>query len=151
MTQPQERARSIIRTEQLLKDLLDPKKTPRVPVDIRDRAKQCLRHYPCEVHVDQLAVLAPDMLWTEEAQRRIAAAEREAAELAEPINEKWLSTIARQSADGWVINAQLAVWYGEHCHEWLAMHTGAGTAIKLAGGREQLLSLLKGLGIEVAK
>ena len=81
----------------------------------------------------------------------IAAAEREAAELAEPIDDEWLSTIARQSADGWVINAQLTVWYGEHCHEWLAMHTGAGTAIKLDGGREQLLSLLRGLGIEVAK
>lgn len=77
--------------------------------------------------------------------------EREAAELAEPIDEKWLSKIARQSADGWVINAQLTVWYGEHCHEWLAMHTGAGTAIKLDGGREQLLSLLRGLGIEAAK
>lgn len=71
MTQPDERARSIIRTEQLLKDLLDRSKTPRVPPAIRSAAQVCLRHFPCAVHVDQLAVLAPDILWTEEAQRRI--------------------------------------------------------------------------------
>lgn len=27
-------------------DLLDPKKTPRVPKEVRQRAASCLRHYP---------------------------------------------------------------------------------------------------------
>ena len=38
MTVPRERANASMRTEDFLYDLLDPKKTPRVPKDIRKRA-----------------------------------------------------------------------------------------------------------------
>ena len=46
MTLPIERTQAVLRTEEFLKDLLDPKKTPRVPKDIRTMARSCLRHYP---------------------------------------------------------------------------------------------------------
>lgn len=46
MTIPSERTRAVVYTEQFLCDLLDPKKTPRVPKEIRQRARALLRHYP---------------------------------------------------------------------------------------------------------
>jgi len=46
MTLPYERTRSAQETEKFLYDLLDPKKTPKVPKAVRDRASACLRHYP---------------------------------------------------------------------------------------------------------
>lgn len=46
MTTPIERTRSILYTRELLFALLDPKQTPRVPREIRRRARDCLRHYP---------------------------------------------------------------------------------------------------------
>lgn len=46
MTISSERTSSLIITEQFLKDLLDPKKTPRVPKAVRQQASRCLRHHP---------------------------------------------------------------------------------------------------------
>jgi len=46
MTLPIERTNAVLNTETFLIELLDPKKTPRVPQEIRQRAASCLRHYP---------------------------------------------------------------------------------------------------------
>jgi len=46
MTIPSERTRAVNYTYDFLRDLMDPKKTPRVPKDIRVRAGRLLRHYP---------------------------------------------------------------------------------------------------------
>lgn len=46
MTLPEERRKAIIMTREFLRELLDPKKTPRVPKAIRKRAYWCLKHYP---------------------------------------------------------------------------------------------------------
>jgi hypothetical protein len=46
MTIPSERTRAVNNTYDFLRDLIDPKKTPRVPKDIRARASRLLRHYP---------------------------------------------------------------------------------------------------------
>lgn len=46
MTMPFERTNAVMRTEQFLVDLLDPKKTPRIPRDIRRAAGSLLKHYP---------------------------------------------------------------------------------------------------------
>lgn len=46
MTTPHERSRSFIAGLELLQDLLDRKKTPRVPAELRERARRVLRHYP---------------------------------------------------------------------------------------------------------
>jgi hypothetical protein len=64
MTLPDERYRAIKYTEQFLTDLLDPKKTPRVPKDIRQRAYSCLRHYPGGYYLDVLATRSPSILET---------------------------------------------------------------------------------------
>ena len=48
MTIPSERTRAVLYTQDFLMDLLDPKKTPRVPKEIRRRASALLRHYPSD-------------------------------------------------------------------------------------------------------
>ena len=46
MTIPIERTYAVLNTRDFLRDLLDPKKTPKVPKDIRRKAARLLRHYP---------------------------------------------------------------------------------------------------------
>jgi len=41
-----EQRQSLLRTREFLYQLLDPRKTPRVPRSIRQEAGRCLRHYP---------------------------------------------------------------------------------------------------------
>ena len=52
MTIPAERTRAVVNTEQFLYDLLDSRKTPRVPRDIRLRAAALLRHYPSRLDME---------------------------------------------------------------------------------------------------
>lgn len=61
MTLPYQRTRAIERTREFLRDLLDPKKTPKVPRTIREQAYWCLRHYPWEFHMDQATKALPDV------------------------------------------------------------------------------------------
>jgi hypothetical protein len=61
MTMPFERKWSVEHTEKFLIDLMDPKKTPRVPKYIRERARQCLRHYPSEYYMQEVSKLAPEI------------------------------------------------------------------------------------------
>jgi hypothetical protein len=55
MTVPVERTNAVINTEKFLYDLLDPKKTPRVPKSIRGQASRLLRHYPSSFHMNVIA------------------------------------------------------------------------------------------------
>lgn len=50
MTLPDERYNALQNTRNFLRDLLDPKQTPRVPREIRRQAYWCLKHYPDEFH-----------------------------------------------------------------------------------------------------
>lgn len=59
MTLPAERTHAVQRTHEFLRDLLDPKKTPRVPKAIRKKAYQCLRHFPWTSHLDYSAKALP--------------------------------------------------------------------------------------------
>ena len=61
---PNERYNAIKRTEEFLKDLMDPKATPRVPKEIRKQAYYCLRHYPSNYDLDLLATKCPEVLET---------------------------------------------------------------------------------------
>jgi hypothetical protein len=65
MTLPDERYRALVYTERFLMDLCDPSATPKVPRTVRQRAAQCLRHYPTSYHLDQMAACAPAVLDTE--------------------------------------------------------------------------------------
>lgn len=62
MTLPDERFRSVLKTEEFLESLLDPKKTPRVPKDIRQQARGCLRHYPSYHNMKELERAAPSVV-----------------------------------------------------------------------------------------
>jgi len=52
MTLPLERARAVRETERFLSELCNPKLTPRVPLEIRQKALWCLRHYPSLYHLE---------------------------------------------------------------------------------------------------
>jgi hypothetical protein len=62
MTLPDEKYRAIIRARDFLRDLLDPKKTPRVPKAIRKEAYYALKHYIWEGDLDQIAKKCPTIL-----------------------------------------------------------------------------------------
>ena len=62
MSVPDVRFRAIQRAEEFLMDLLSPQKTPRVPKEIREQARWCLRHYPSYHNLKQIEKLAPDVI-----------------------------------------------------------------------------------------
>ena len=64
MTLPDERYRAVLAAEQFLQDLLDSSKTPRVPRDIRARARSVLRHYPSRYDMDRAATAADHIFET---------------------------------------------------------------------------------------
>jgi len=61
MTLPIEHKWAIDNTRKFLFDLMDPRKTPRVPMDIRREARRCLKHYPGEYHMEQAQLKAPEV------------------------------------------------------------------------------------------
>jgi len=50
-----ERTNAVLNTEQFLLDLLRPSVTPRVPKEIRERARGLLRHYPSTFDMDVIS------------------------------------------------------------------------------------------------
>jgi len=62
MTLPNERFRSILHARNFLRDLLDPKKTPKVPKDIRQRAYWALRHFPAHYELENIRKKCPKIL-----------------------------------------------------------------------------------------
>jgi hypothetical protein len=62
MTLPDERYRAIMWAKSLCEDLMDPKKTPKVPKDIRRRAYGVLRHFPDDYYLSMLAESRPDII-----------------------------------------------------------------------------------------
>ena len=54
MTLPNERINAIKRTREFLRDLLNPKKTPKVPKCIRQQASDCLKHYPWDMYLNDV-------------------------------------------------------------------------------------------------
>ena len=61
MTLPDERYRAVKMASQLLLDLCDPKRTPRVSKEIRQRAQAALRHYPSKWDMDRAAQACPEV------------------------------------------------------------------------------------------
>lgn len=55
MTIPTERFRSIRYARDFLRELLDPRATPKVPKFIRTLAYNCLRHFPTDYEMEQIA------------------------------------------------------------------------------------------------
>lgn len=65
VTLPYERHRAVVETEKFLLELLDPKKTPRVPKNIREQARWCLRHYPSRFEMELTSEKYPEM-WSKD-------------------------------------------------------------------------------------
>ncbi len=59
MTVNSERMNSLHLTREFLRSLLDPKKTPRVPKKVRQEAYYCLKHFPYEYHLEDIANYVP--------------------------------------------------------------------------------------------
>ncbi len=66
MTLPDERYRSMMAADRLLKDLCDSSTTPRVPRAVRQRALYVLRHWPGEYYINRLAHAAPEIIYSSE-------------------------------------------------------------------------------------
>jgi len=61
MTMPNERFYAIRNTREFLVELMDPKKTPRVPKEIRLKAYYAIKHFPGEYHMEEARKLAPSV------------------------------------------------------------------------------------------
>jgi hypothetical protein len=66
MTTPDERYRAMVEGLKLIEDLLIPQVTPRVPREIRERARWVMRHHPSAYELSRLAAKTPDMLATKD-------------------------------------------------------------------------------------
>ena len=66
MTMPDERSRAMVEGLKLIEDLLIPQVTPRVPGDVRERARWIMRHHPSQRELTLLALKVPDMLATKD-------------------------------------------------------------------------------------
>jgi len=66
MTLPYERRNAIVNVERFLLDLSNPKITPRIPKEVRDRARSLLKHYPSAYDMERAKELAPEIFgeWT---------------------------------------------------------------------------------------
>ena len=61
MTMPDERYNAVIRTRQLLLNLINPVHTPRVPKLVREEARYCLRHFPTTYDMMAAERAAPEV------------------------------------------------------------------------------------------
>ena len=79
MTLPDERYRAVQQAERLLRELCDPKRTPRIPAAIRDRARGALRHYPGYWDIDRAAAACPEVFQQrmEDLHRFVAAGQQQ--------------------------------------------------------------------------
>jgi hypothetical protein len=59
MTLPYERYSAVLRTKEFLFGLLDPSKTPRVPLAVRQEARSLLKHFPAEWEMEATARKVP--------------------------------------------------------------------------------------------
>lgn len=66
MTIPRERFNSLIKTKEFLRDLLDPKKTPRVPSSVREEAYWCLKHFPSDSELAEIPKKLPKLFSKED-------------------------------------------------------------------------------------
>ena len=66
MTTPDERYRALVEGLKLIEDLLIPQVTPRVPGNIRDRARWVMRHHPSANELANIAKYAPTYLSTKD-------------------------------------------------------------------------------------
>jgi len=72
LTIPYERYRAVIWAEEFMLELIDPKKTPRLPKSVRDQARTILRHYPHRYEMDMLAENNPSILESKDPWRQNA-------------------------------------------------------------------------------
>ena len=61
MTMPNERFYAVRNAREFLVELMDPKKTPRVPKEIRLKAYYAIKHFPGEYHMEEARKLAPSV------------------------------------------------------------------------------------------
>lgn len=71
MTMPDERTRAVVNTHKFLRDLLDPKATPKVPKHIREKARRLLKHYPSAFHLLRAAEQDKDIFDVVEARQQV--------------------------------------------------------------------------------
>jgi len=53
MTLPRERFKAIAKTRIFLSAICDPKRTPGIPSEVRNEARNCLKHYPSQFDLEE--------------------------------------------------------------------------------------------------
>jgi hypothetical protein len=66
MTLPRERFWALENTKEFLRSLLDPKKTPRIPLSVRRSARGCLKHFPTELDIERICKKCPEVITKED-------------------------------------------------------------------------------------
>lgn len=61
MTLPHERLNALKITREFLRDLLNPKKIPRLTREVRRTAYYCLKHFPGDMDLDYARLAAPEI------------------------------------------------------------------------------------------
>lgn len=61
MTLPFERTNALLNTRYFLWALIDPKQTPKVPLNVRRWARSCIKHYPSEHDIEKIAKKLPKL------------------------------------------------------------------------------------------
>lgn len=70
MTMNYERRKAVNQTRDFLAELLDPKKTPRVPKEVRQQASRMLKHFPRNYDMEIVAEKAPEIFGDIETSKR---------------------------------------------------------------------------------
>lgn len=68
MTLPFERKNALLMTRDFLRSLLNRSETKRVPLEIRQLARSCLKHYPNEYEIEKLSKKCPEILGDDKKQ-----------------------------------------------------------------------------------
>lgn len=73
MTLPRERTAAILNTKEFLYALMDSKKTPKVPLAIRNTARWLLKHFPGNYDLRQAAEALPEVFGSTERLERLSS------------------------------------------------------------------------------
>ena len=133
---PNERRWAVNNTRQFLVDLMDPKKTPRVPKEIRKEAYRNLKHYPGEYYMDKAAVESPEVFGDWKAARDLKAIEERLIVISSILNlrEKLMSEIIRnalRTPDGTEIRSR-------HRHDYVTYTDANGKEYMVDGGLDYI-------------
>jgi hypothetical protein len=112
MTIPYERTRAILETRDFLKELQDPKLTPRVPSAIREIARKLARHYPRLAEIELAHKILPHLFGPVPPFSRLAGGEQTVAAI-EAANCQVCVYEQQETSDGRIVMSRTCTRCGK--------------------------------------